>query len=130
MGDEGMRRRWRFKLRSLLLAMVGLSMLLAATAATGPPREIFRFDDADGGDVVYAHHYGWPVAYLRVPSGKYAGRMAADLFVPGLIVDLALVGCASAAVVVAATILQRGARLVGKQEPEGKAASLTTGNRL
>jgi hypothetical protein len=116
MGEEVMRRRWRFKLRSLLLAMVGLSMLLAATAATGPPREMFRFDNAEGGAVVYARHYGWPVAYLRVPSGEHAGRIPADLFVPGLIVDLALVGCASAAVVVATTMLQRGARLVGKQE--------------
>lgn len=119
MGDEGMRRRWRFKLRSLLLAMVAISMLLAATAATGPPREMFRFDDADGGAVVYARHYGWPVAYLRVPSGEHAGRIAADLFVPGLIVELALVGCASAAVVVAPSMLLRRARLIGKQGAQG-----------
>lgn len=110
------RYRWRYSLRSLLLAIVGLSIFLAATLATGKPRVMFRFDDADGGNVVYAHHYGWPVTYLRVPSGQYAGEIPPDLFAPGLIVDLGVAGGLFVATLFVAAVLKRAVRLATRED--------------
>jgi hypothetical protein len=74
-------RRWRFSLKSLLVAVAFLSVFLAITITGGRTKEM-------GQTGIHARHYGWPVAYLRVPTGEYADKVPADVFVPGLLVDL------------------------------------------
>jgi hypothetical protein len=89
MNNETTSHRWRFSLKSLVLGIALVSLVLAVTHSGGQTRVMHRYSEARGGGVIYARHYGWPVPYLRVPTGAHAG-MAADVFVPGLIIDLVL----------------------------------------
>jgi hypothetical protein len=84
-------RRWRFSLKSLLIAVAFLSVFLAITITGGRTEEM-------GQTGIHARHYGWPVAYLRVPTGEYADKVPADVFVPGLLVDLIVAAVLFAAV--------------------------------
>jgi hypothetical protein len=74
---------WQFSLRTMVVAVSLLAVLLAMTLSGGHIKEL-------GSTGIYARHYGWPVPYLRVPARRAAGKLPADLFVPGLILDLAL----------------------------------------
>jgi hypothetical protein len=87
MHDNTISRRWRFSLKSLILGIALLSLMLAVTHSGGQIRVMHRFSEARGGGAIYARHYGWPIPYLRVPTGAHAGK-AADVFIPGLIIDL------------------------------------------
>jgi hypothetical protein len=89
MNNETTASRWRFSLKSLTLGIALLSLLLAVTHSGGQTRVMHRYSEARGGGIIYARHYGWPIPYLRAPTGAHAG-MAADVFVPGLIIDLVL----------------------------------------
>src|SRR5687768_15705148 len=82
-------RRWRFSLKSLIFGIALLSLFLAVTHSGGQIRVMHRYSEARGGGVIYGRHHGWPIPYLRVPSGAHAG-MAPDVFIPGLIIDLVL----------------------------------------
>ena len=61
--------------------------------------------ESNGGATVYATHYGWPFPYLRVPTGDHAGKLPPDVFVPGLVIDLALVTLVCVAVLSVSTIV-------------------------
>lgn len=101
MSDNIPSRWWRFSLTSLILAIAFLSVVLAVTLSGGRTQKMGRTS-------IYARHYGWPIPYLRVPTGDHTGKVPADLFVPGLIIDLVL------AVIVVAAILFMLA-LIGKK---------------
>jgi hypothetical protein len=98
MRDNSTSRRWRFSLKSLILGIALFSLMLAVTHSGGQTRVMHRYSEARGGEAIYARHYGWPISYLRVPTGAHAGK-AADAFIPGLIIDLIF-----AAILVAAAI--------------------------
>lgn len=87
MSNNYKRSRWRFNLRTLIVAVFILCAFCAANFSAGKPQVMFRFSEEDGGGAVYAVPFGWPLPYLRVPTGDYA-RLPADLYLPGLVVDL------------------------------------------
>ena len=76
------KRGWRprFRLRTLALVLALLAVLLAMNVSTGPPKLMVQS--------IYGYHYGWPLTYLRVPTGEHA-HIPLDLFVPGLLVNFA-----------------------------------------
>lgn len=79
--------RWQFQLRTLIIAVFALCAFCAANLSAGKPQLMFRFSEQDGGGSVYAVPFGWPLPYVRVPTGDYE-RLPADLYLPGLLVDL------------------------------------------
>jgi hypothetical protein len=114
MGEKSNAGRWRFSLKSLILGIALLSLLLAVTHSGGQTRVMLRFSEARGGGVIYARHYGWPIPYLRIPTGVHAGT-AADVFIPGLIIDLVLAAILVAAAFRVWSIVRRASshRLIG-----------------
>lgn len=87
MNTNDKRSRWQFNLRTLIIAVFVLCAICAANLSAGKPQLMFQFGQEDGGGSVYAVPFGWPLPYLRIPTGDHT-RLPADLFLPGLIVDL------------------------------------------
>jgi hypothetical protein len=83
--SENTSHRWRFSLKSLAFAMACLSLFLALTFSGGQVRRM----SLDGPTRIVARHYGWPVPYLRIPTGTHSS-ISWDVFLPGLFIDLAL----------------------------------------
>ena len=101
-------RHWRFSLRSLVVTIALVSVFMAITLSGAQTKEIARTG-------IYARHFGWPIAYLRVPAREHSGKVPADLFVPGLLIDIAIFGVA----VGAGRLVWRRMRHLSKQDRSG-----------
>ena len=86
MNDHPNRGRFRFTLRTLMLAVLIVSVITATALTKKESQVMWRFSEADGGGIIYGTYYGWPIHYLRVPEGEYA-NVPADWFGPGLIAN-------------------------------------------
>lgn len=106
MHNKHKQTRWRFNLRTLIVVVFILCALFAANLSPGKPQMMFHFNEADGGGLVYGVYYGWPVPYLRLPTGDYA-RLPADFFMPGLIVDLGVAALLIATIPFVGIVLRR-----------------------
>ena len=91
---------WRFSLRTVIVAVALLAVLLAMTLSGGQIKEM-------GSTGIHARHFGWPVPYLRVPAQEAAGKLPADLFVPGLVLDLGLAATVAATTIVVLSFWKR-----------------------
>lgn len=106
MTDQPSRSRWRFSLKSVGFVIFVLCAFLAANLSAGKPQVMFRFAEEDGGTAVYGTSYGWPLPYLRVPTGDH-DHMPADLFMPGLMVDVSVIALMVAAILFLPRVLSR-----------------------